>query len=493
MDKKIIRRLALPFSNGNMPRTLLGIRGSIWTIGGYGTAQLLRLVSNVVLARLLFPEAFSLMALVMVFMQGLQMFSDIGILPSIIQNKRGDDPAFLNTAWTIQAIRGFVLWGIACLCAYPFSLAYKQPNLAILIPVAGLSAVLAGLNSTALASANRHLRLGKITLIEVISQGITILVMITWAMLSPTIWALVVGGLAGSLGKLILSHTWLEGIRNKILWDKEAARSLIRFGKWIFVSTLFLFLANQSDKFIFGQLVSMEQLGVYTIAVTLASVPFTAISQLSSRILFLSFCRSFNEHGQLGENKYRSATSMYLIAGILIAFVTFTGGPVVVDILYDHRYQQAAILLQLIVIGKWFEIILGSVRGASLLAYGKAHWNGIGSALKFAVICLTVIPIFKMYGFNAAVLMYAVSECVRYALFVYANYKLGIRYIGNEIKATCLFFALIIAIEKTTSHFVSRGFTEINIRLLLCFIFTSIFLIIIYSVIKNKYCGVKDD
>ena len=83
----------------------LALKGSVWTLGGYGIAQLLRLVSNVVLAKLLFPEAFGLMVLVTIFMQGIAMFSDIGIIPSIIQNKRGDDPRFLNTAWTIQVIR----------------------------------------------------------------------------------------------------------------------------------------------------------------------------------------------------------------------------------------------------------------------------------------------------------------------------------------------------------------------------------------------------
>jgi O-antigen/teichoic acid export membrane protein len=103
--------------------------------------QALRLGSNIVLAWLLFPEAFGLMLLVNVFMQGLQMFSDIGIGPSIIQNKRGNDPDFLNTAWTIQAIRGFVLWFIACVLAWPIAwiFAHNDPlawKLVLLIPVA---------------------------------------------------------------------------------------------------------------------------------------------------------------------------------------------------------------------------------------------------------------------------------------------------------------------------------------------------------------------
>jgi hypothetical protein len=94
-------------------------RGSLWTLGGYGVSQVIRLASSLILARLLFPEAFGLMALVNVFMQGLEMLSDLGIGPGIIQNKRGAEPKFLRTAWTLQIIRGFVLWGITLLLARP--------------------------------------------------------------------------------------------------------------------------------------------------------------------------------------------------------------------------------------------------------------------------------------------------------------------------------------------------------------------------------------
>ena len=62
------------------------------------------------LTRLLFPEAFGLMALIQTFMIGLAMFSDLGIGPAIIQSDRGEDPDFLNTAWVMQILRGICLW-----------------------------------------------------------------------------------------------------------------------------------------------------------------------------------------------------------------------------------------------------------------------------------------------------------------------------------------------------------------------------------------------
>ena len=83
------------------------VRGTIWTVFGYGSSQVLRFGGNLILTRLLVPDLFGLMALVQIFIRGLSLFSDIGIRPSIIRSDRGDDPIFLNTAWTIQVIRGF--------------------------------------------------------------------------------------------------------------------------------------------------------------------------------------------------------------------------------------------------------------------------------------------------------------------------------------------------------------------------------------------------
>src|SRR5690606_2290529 len=87
------------------------LMGSGWVGGGYIAVQGLRFVSMMVLTYLLAPDVFGVMTMINVFLQGLEMFSDIGIGPSIIHSKRGEKSEFLNTAWTMQVIRGFVLWG----------------------------------------------------------------------------------------------------------------------------------------------------------------------------------------------------------------------------------------------------------------------------------------------------------------------------------------------------------------------------------------------
>ena len=201
------------------------LRGTAFTFFGFGTQQFLRLLSNLVLTRLLFPEAFGLMALVMVVLTGLQMISDAGLNPSIVQSRRGDEPDFLNTAWSLQIGRGFLLWLLTLALALPLARFYDQPQLAALLPVAGFGMVIQGFQSMRLASANRHIALGRLTLMELGSQVIGIAVMVLLAWWLRSVWALVIGTLIGTAIKTVLSHRMLPGHRDRL---GLGARRLLR-------------------------------------------------------------------------------------------------------------------------------------------------------------------------------------------------------------------------------------------------------------------------
>src|SRR5262249_20835240 len=117
MDPGASATASLPASAAQAESSLrrLVLRGSAIALMGYGLNQGLRLLTNLVLSRLLFPEAYGLTAIVTVFMVALGMLSDVGLKDSVITSTRGDDPQFLNTAWTIQIMRGFGLWVLASL------------------------------------------------------------------------------------------------------------------------------------------------------------------------------------------------------------------------------------------------------------------------------------------------------------------------------------------------------------------------------------------
>ena len=100
------------------------------------------------------------MALINTFIQGLNLFSDLGIKTSIIRSPRGEDPVFLNTAWILQVVRGFVLWLSCCLIAWTVARLYDSFQLLWLMPIVGLNTIINGFNSIFLATLNCKIKLG---------------------------------------------------------------------------------------------------------------------------------------------------------------------------------------------------------------------------------------------------------------------------------------------------------------------------------------------
>jgi O-antigen/teichoic acid export membrane protein len=343
----------------------LALRGSLWTLLGYGGSQLLRLGSNLVLAWLLFPEAFGLMALVAVFMHGLQMFTDIGLGPSIIQNKRGQDPAFLHTAYSLQVLRGFLLWGLSWLLA-PLVAGFFAANdplassLTSLLPVAALTAVIGGFSSMGIHLLNRNMHLGRLTALELLPQLVSSLVMILWALWTPSVWALVAGGLASSLVRLILSHLWNPGPRDRFGWDRDCFGELFHFGKWIFLSTLVAFLAQHLDRILLGKLLSLAELGVYSIAMTFARVPIHVSSRLSSTVIFPLLARLQDDPKALVAASLRARQQVLWISGaVCLGFAL--AAPLFFGLLYDPRYSGAGEISQWLALYVWSHVLMVSM------------------------------------------------------------------------------------------------------------------------------------
>lgn len=328
--------------------TARAVRGSTWTILGYGGGQVLRLASNLILTRLLFPEAFGAMALVSMFLMGLAMFSDIGVGPAIMRSPRGDDRDFLNTAWTIQVVRGFGLWLVAAALAWPMAWLYQTPDLAGWLLVGSLSLLIMGFNPTRMETANRHLALGRVTLIDLSSQVVGLVIAIVLALALRSVWALVISGVLSSLVHMALNSALLPGERNRFNWDRTAAHELVHFGKWIFLSTVAGFLYSQGDRAILGKYLSLDMLGIYNIGYFLASFPMLLGGALVRKIMIPLYRE--RPPGASAENfakfrRLRMPLTAALVA-LLIGLALF--GVALVRLLYDPRYDAAGAVVVLI-------------------------------------------------------------------------------------------------------------------------------------------------
>ena len=324
------------------------VNSSVWVIGGHGVSQGLRLVGNLILTRLLFPEVFGVMALINVFLLGVGAISDIGLRGSIVQDPRGDEECFLNTAWTIQILRGVFMWIILCILAKPASSFYEIPQLIHLIPIIGLVPIIQGFGSTSLFTLVRKISLRKTVIRDLISQLVGVLSMVAFSMFWRSVWALVAGAIVRSTVLMVWSHFMIPGYRNRIGFDRQAASAIIHFGKWIFFSTLLTFLGSQGDRLFLGKTLSSNELGVYSIAFYLSQMIVLAFQELSGNVLFPVYTQLANKSANDLRKGMMKIRGILMLLTLPLICILAIWGHLIVGFFYDNRYVEAGWMLQIL-------------------------------------------------------------------------------------------------------------------------------------------------
>lgn len=385
-------RIARPFarvmrmvSGGSDPGSLSGraAQSGVWIGGGFVIQRVLQLGSNLILTRLLFPEAFGLMALATIFLVGLQMFSDLGLKSSIIRDPKGNDPLFLNTAWTLQVIRGLALFVAGCLLAYPISIIYEQPILFPLLAVMSTTAVVTGFQSIKISTSERDLDFRILTFVQVCGQIASIIALVSLTFIYRSVWALAIGTIIGSAVTMVLGHIFLRGHRHRLALDREATHSLLHFGKWIFLSTVATYLGGEGLRAIQGGFLTPSEFGVLAIAYTIAAIPIEIVLKLTASIGFPSLSEAVRRAPESLPNvlqKFRKRT--LLIAFMLVTVVALTS-EILIRILYDERYHSAGVYVMAITLSNAVALINAGYNNA-LLALGK-------SKTYFAIMTMAVL------------------------------------------------------------------------------------------------------
>jgi O-antigen/teichoic acid export membrane protein len=225
--------------------------------------------------------------------------------------------------------------------AYPAALFYDQPLIAQLLPVASLSLLFAGVEPTRVDTANRHLLLGRLTVLDLISTLVGIVIMVGLAAALRSVWALALGGVITAALRLVLLMLFLPGERNHLRWEKAAGKELLHFGFWIFLSSVCGFLVSQGDRAVLGKYLSIEGLGIYNIGAFLAMFPIMLGSAVTARVL-IPIYREHPEGGDIAARKRLQKIRFYLTGGLILCLSFLSlAGPFIVDVLYDARYQSA--------------------------------------------------------------------------------------------------------------------------------------------------------
>ena len=418
------------------------VGGSTWTLIGYGSTQLARLATTVLLARLLLgPQAFGLVALVNVFLSGLEMLSDLGVGLDVVQHRRGDDPVFVNTAFLIQCSRGMILWLLATALAYPFAAFYKQPAVLWLLIVGATSTGLRGFTSSSVWTMTRHVQLRKLTLLTVSGETAGFVVAVVWALVSPSAWALVIGKVASSLVFVTGTHLVSENPVS-LKWDSKAAKEILAFGAGIFLSTSTYFLTGEAERLVVGKFVNLAELGCFALALTICATATNGPLQIVNQVLFPLIAQSAREDRIKAAQRFKHVRRILLVVSSILAVGFVAGSRWIVALLLGPKYAMTGWILQLLGVRAAFQLFM-SVDSSALFAVGSAKYQAAGSTTKLVVLIIGLGIAFGRFGFHQAIWVLAISPIATYVILLFGisrNFKGLVRL---ELASVGIFLACV--------------------------------------------------
>lgn len=414
-----------------------------WIAGPFALNQALRLGTNIVLARLLAPEVFGLMLLINTLRSGTELLSDIGITQSVVRSPNGDDDRFLNTAWTLQVLRGVLLMLIVIAGAYPIALIYDQPELFWIMIVVSPTFLLTALRSPAIFLIQRRMRLQARAVYDL---GYTIFhcaFSIVLALFMPTVWALVIALVVSGAFACVLSYFIEPKHRPRFAWDRSHVREIVHFGKWIFLSTAVLFAASSYDRLYMVAALPLALAGIYGIARTFADILAQLAQQGGNLLIFPKVASVQHRRGEIADKLRHTRFKVLLLVALA------TGGAIAVSdqfilLAYDERYHAAAFMLPILLVGVWFGI-LSAFADAMLMGCSRPIPGARGNIVKFAIL-LIGLPLAVAQGNLTLVLVALVlAEFGRWLSLLPSIQGERFASFGDDLKLTALMIAVAVA------------------------------------------------
>lgn len=397
-----------------------------WALFGHVAAQALRFGGNLVLTRLLFPEAFGLMTLVTALMIGASMLTDIGITPGVVRAERGEDPDFLHTAWLLQIGQGLFVALAMCALAGPMAAHFGQAELRGMIFGAALVPLVSGFASIKLALALRKVQSKPLVLLDVGVQFVALLLTMGLAWWQASVWALVWGQVLGALVRVVASHLLLGRLRARTWIDRDAVRSILHFGGWVTLSSALTFATGEGSKLVSGSMLSLKTLGLLGIATALSGLMVQAIHSIVSRSLFPAYAEVYRagDLARFARNVGRARLAQVAVGGAFSALLVLLG-PWLIHVLYDERYREAGPILQILALGQAVGLLLASYTGV-LWSMSKVGLSAAMLAVQTSItwICMGVGAAF--WGEMGVIWGMAASNLATYPFHAFVYHRLGL-------------------------------------------------------------------
>lgn len=264
----------------------------VWQAIQMGGVKAIYLVRTLILARLLLPEDFGLVAIAATAMGFLFNVTNFGMVPALVQSKEMDDDKY-HAAWTFDFFRSFVLALLTMASAPLIASMFDEPRAIPIIQVLAIRPFIEAMTSIRIAALRRKLvfrPLAVLYIVEaIINTTLAILFARTWG-----VWALVAGTIGGTIGIVITSY-YFAPYRPRLLLKWETIKPLIHFGRWIFATNLIVLTSGYLLRVLITRQFGSAGLGIYVLASQLAFLPGDIASEAVGAVAFPLFARLQND------------------------------------------------------------------------------------------------------------------------------------------------------------------------------------------------------
>lgn len=373
--------------------------GTFWMTIALFFARLSRVISFIIMARILQPKDFGIFAIVTMCLGILDILTSLGFEVSLIQKKDEISEIYLNTAWTTNVIRGVIIWLIMFILAPYIALFFKIPQSTNVIKIAGLCAFLNGFTNIGTLFFFKEMDFRKKVYMDVTGNLIYVIVSVTFAYRLRNVWALLLGYIGMTLSGLLISYL-LHPYRPKIMFDLTKAKEMFNFGKWILGLNVTRYFSSLIDEGFVGKIMEPIFLGFYNKAKTVAYLPLSFVYQVISKVTFPVYSKLQDIPEEVQKKFYQI---FYFTLSIIILFnlILFITVEDLIKILLGDRWlpmvEPLKILLFVIIFKAILEISYPLFKGL-----GKPDSEFKFDLLQVIIYFMTLYPLIKFFGMKGA-------------------------------------------------------------------------------------------
>lgn len=414
-------------------------RGSMALGAGTVADKGLAFVSKMILARLLVPDELGLMVLILSLTALFEAFTEVGIKQSVIQNKNGARPEYLNTAWWFQCGRGIGLYALAFLaapwiCRFYFAgkaevlAIHALPELVTLVRVAFLSILFNGFISPRAHVLEKKFRFGKVVFLLQGSAVLGTIITIVLAFSMRNVWAVVIGFAAMAALRCVFSFV-LCPFRPRLELDRESFGQLFKFARGMFGSPMLVYIAFNIDVLVGGKMVTPSVLGMYGLALALAMMPRVLFSKVVAPVLLPAFAEKQDDKTAICQAILRitAVTAILTIPWLALAVGC---GEEILSLVYGNQFAAVALAFDFMCI-----FVLVMIQGITLtgvfLAIGQPGKHRTFVGIRVIILVMLIYPAIKQWGMTGAAGAVLVANLVALAVQVVVVHKvIGLSIIG---------------------------------------------------------------